>query len=232
MLYEPADDLKSKDAGDAVRPGVMQSIVDNVVKQPKSYSLEVIIPFQPIGRYIAEGVQVAEDMISNIINLFGEDAGNVAHGIFSGLTMGLKYLNQAAQIVGKLPGMQGVSTINKNSLEAMAESGMLLTMKMWSGYDYKYVVIKGLSSEKQPLEDDVFRGTIQVQEMPVLNISKPKDATDTAKISRDGVGGALVTAITAVQSSLIAPIIWLTDIKTAANETTNALGVTKAALGV
>jgi hypothetical protein len=52
ILYEPASEKDSgEDASNPVRVGVMQTIVDNIVLQPKTYRIEAIVPFQPVGRY-------------------------------------------------------------------------------------------------------------------------------------------------------------------------------------
>jgi hypothetical protein len=53
----------------------------------------------------------------------------------------------------------------------MAESGKILTFKTWDSYTYKYVVLNDLVVEKAPAEDDVFRASFRLQEMPVLSIA-------------------------------------------------------------
>lgn len=52
ILYEPQQDGKfyTAEASNQMRRGVMQTIVDNAVKQPTTYNMEIIVPFQPIGR--------------------------------------------------------------------------------------------------------------------------------------------------------------------------------------
>jgi hypothetical protein len=55
----------------------------------------------------------------------------------------------------------------------MAESGHILRMKLWTGYNYKYVMLTGLTTDKRPTEDDVFRVSMALREIPVLNVTKP-----------------------------------------------------------
>jgi hypothetical protein len=117
----------------------------------------------------------------------------------------------AAEMAGKLPNMDGLSFINKNSLEAMAESGRILTMKMWTGYEYKYVVITGMTLDKQPQEDDSFRGTLQLQEVPVLTMTEP-DKKKASVINREEAAKAVLK----VHKALIEPLVAITQVKDAA----------------
>lgn len=90
-------------------------------------------------------------------------------------------------------------------------------MKMWTGYEYKFVLITNMTYDKDPKEDDVFRATLTLQEMPVLAIAKP-DAPKLNQINRTWAA----TAITAMQRSLIAPLVMMTDVEQAAGSS-NAL---------
>jgi hypothetical protein len=212
ILYEPQNKTV-QELYDFMRPGVMQTITDNIVAQPKTYQLEVIVPFQPVGRYISEGIKTVSDMIVSFSDLLGgNEFTDVWEGIFSSVFSLLKTANTAAEFAGKLPGMDGTSYINKNSLAAMAESRRTLCMKMWTGYDYKFVSITALTIKKQPLEDDVFRATLQLEEMPVLNVSKPNPMAQASSVDRNWA----VTAISAVQGALVAPLVAMTGVKTAA----------------
>jgi hypothetical protein len=161
ILYEPENDEKisAAELAGSTRLPVMQTIVDNVVKNPRTYKMEIIVPFQPIGRYVTEGVKTMSDTIAGIGDLAGGKGGavftDIWEGIFSSVFSLLKAGNQIAGLIGKLPGMAGVSYINMNSLEAMADSCRTLCMKMWTGYEYKYVIITDMAYDKDPKEDDV-----------------------------------------------------------------------------
>jgi hypothetical protein len=217
ILYEPAEDGRTaaEKMADPLREGVMQTVVDNVVKNPRTYNMEVIVPFQPIGRYIGEGVKTISDMVVAFSDLLGgSNPGGFTdwwEGVFSSVFSLLKTAGTAAEFAGKLPGTDGVSYINMNSLEAMADSCRTLCMKMWTGYDYKFVMITGMTYDKDPKEDDVFRATLTLQEMPVLAASKP-ESPKVNSIDRNWA----VTAITAVQGALISPLVAMTGVKQAA----------------
>jgi hypothetical protein len=212
ILYEPQGDnkLTEQEMSDGLRHGVMQTIVDNSVKQPTTYRMEIIVPFQPIGRYITDGIKTLTDTITGIGDLTGGVMGGfstVWETIFSTVFSSLKTINTVADVVGKLPGMDGASYINMNSLEAMADSCRVLCMKMWTGYDYKFAMITGMTHDKQPNEDGIFRAALTLQEIPVLAVTRPANPKAPA-ISRNGA----VTAISAVQGALVAPLIEWTGV--------------------
>jgi hypothetical protein len=217
ILYEPTVDEKiaAKDLSDPLRPQVVQTVVDNAVKNPRTYTMEIIVPFQPIGRYISEGVKTISDMVAAFSDLLGGDTpGGFTdwwEGIFSSVFSVVKTASTAAEFAGKLPGMDGVSYINMNSLEAMADSCRTLCMKMWTGYAYTFAMITDLTYDKDPKEDDVFRASLKLQEIPVLVVTKPKNK-DAGTIKRNWAA----TAITAVQGALISPLVAMTGVKQAA----------------
>jgi hypothetical protein len=225
IMYEPpnakpADTAEGAGAdawlADRLRPGVMQTITDNIVGQPKTYQMEVIIPFQPIGRYINEGLNTGLAIIEGIVGMFGESKGfDVVKSTFSGVQALFTTFNKVVETISKLPidDTGGAAFINKNSLEAMAESGKVLTMKMWTGYQFKYVVITGMTIDKQPQEDGVFRGTLQLKEMPVLTMTVP-DKPVTSAVTRS----TTAKVITAVQGTLSRPLIALMNVDEASGE--------------
>jgi hypothetical protein len=229
ILYEPQGDetLSAKELADQLRENVIRSVIDNSVKQPTTYSMEIVVPFQPIGRYVTEGVKTVSDMISSFSDLLGgTEFTDVWEGVLSSVFAFLKTAGTAAEFAGKLPGMNGVSYINMNSLEAMAESCRTLCLKMWTGYDYKYVQITNMTFKKKGTEDDVFRATLTLQEKPVLAVSRPGNMTAHA-IKRNWA----VTAISAVQGALVSPLISLTGVRDAAGSSETNVGMIKKMLG-
>jgi hypothetical protein len=160
---------------------------------------------------VTDGIKTFTDIITGLGDLFGGSApGGFTdwwESIFSSVFAVLKTAHTAAEIAGRLPGMDGSSYINMNSLEAMADSCRTLCMKMWTGYDYKYVMITNMTYDKNPTEDGVFRAALSLQEMPVLAISSPSEPQPEV-IKRNWA----VTAISAVQGVLVKPLMWLTGV--------------------
>jgi hypothetical protein len=249
ILYEPQGDgrMGADKHADPMRPGVMRTVVDNAVKQPTAYTMEIIVPFQPVGRYVTDGIKIISDMIAGISDLFSGDASegfaDVWGGYFSSVFSLLKNVNTITDTAGKMSGMagkmsgmdgklpgtdmEGVSYINMNSLEAMADSCRTLCMKMWTGYDYKYVMITGMTYDKNPAEDNVFRASLSLQEMPVLAVSRPASPKPDA-IDRNWA----VTAVSVAQGALVTPLLALTGVKDAAGGGESGVGRIKNTLGV
>lgn len=186
------------------------------MKKPPSYNLEIIVPFQPIGPYIARGFSEASGMIRGFIDLFGGDS-SVYENIMAITMDTISSAGRLADLSTKFPKnlleTDAMAHLNKNSLVAMFESDKVLTMKLWNGYNYKFVMMTNLTLEKVPTEDGVFRGTMQVQEMPVLSVTAV-DAGTPPKPNRNWAA----TAINWTQGALAAIPIAFTGVKKAAGD--------------
>ena len=216
LLYEQGGDVK--EPWDAMRPNTMRAIIDNVVKKPTVYSVEAVVPFQPGGKVVS-----ALKMATDVVSIFSEILGPSVHmeafeGIFGSVFSALGTVSKVADTLGKLPGTDGVSYINMNSLEAMADGCRTVCMKMWTGYEYRYGLISGMTHEKRPLEDDVFRVSFTLQEMPVLTLSPPEQK----KPYHAQVGWTVKNTAASAQEMLAKPLIDFTGVREAAGEGASA----------
>lgn len=185
LLYEPqAQNATSQILADQIRPGVQEVIVDNSVVKPKTYQMEVVLPFQTFSKQFARTLKEMQQIVDGFTEIF---AGQVAfENLASGIAPSVKMATQLADIAASVTqNTEMAKYVNKNSLEAMATGQKVLTMKMWTGYDYKYVQITGLDITKQPNEDDVFRATIQLKERPVLTMTPVTDVLTPSGIDRN-----------------------------------------------
>ena len=195
ILYEPGNNkLTVQDMANKTRPGVQEVIVDNVVRKPKEYTLQVVIPFKLVAPQFTRTVGDAVAMLDGMTEVMS----GVSPSALLGSVPTISVLNVAAQTASKivdiassLQGNDAANHINKNSIEAMWERGQVLKMKMWSGYQYKYVVITNVNIKKVGKEDDVFRGTIKIKELPVLSVTQPRDGNKpTGKVNTNWVTDA------------------------------------------
>lgn len=172
LLYEPQVTDTTKIQGDMMRDSVLRTVVDNAVRDPRTYTINAILPYQPLGRYVAEGSLLFDTIAVFLSELASGDSGltKALANIGAASSVVARAYDVAADSASKLPFMQDVSRINKDSLDAMQERSHLLCMKMWTGYDYKYVMITSMNIDKRPHEDDVYRLVLNVQEMPVMSI--------------------------------------------------------------
>lgn len=207
LVYEQKE---KEDLADGMRNNAMRAIIDNSVRQPTTYNMEAIVPFQPIGRQITDSIKLVSDMITGFSELLGSELFlPVWEGSMATVFAAMKMANASVDSAGKLPGMDSAAYVNMNSLEAMASSCRVLCMKMWTGYQYKYVQITNMVPDKQPTEDDVYRVSMQLKEMPVLSVSPPE-------VKSGKKSDWAVKIIGTAQAASVAPLIGLTDVKRAA----------------
>jgi hypothetical protein len=200
ILFEPQGDAQAKDAASPFRQGVMRNIVDNIVAQPKTYSLEIIVPYLPFGRTYHDWQNVLTAVIDSMMEW--QQLGSMLLGTITGsIQYTLSMVAKLETLLGNLTS-ENVRQINKNSLEAMAESNKILIMKMWTGWHYKYAAITGLTFDKNPLEDNMFRATLQLKEMPVLSLTQPKSLETTVQSKQSTLSTLLSSAYNTVSKPL------------------------------
>lgn len=220
MLYEPPKPDSPNPATDPLRKGVMETVVDNIVNKPVQYKLEVIVPYSVVNSQFGRTIAQFNQILGAFSLMFGAEASavvtnimNVATHIFQGYR---EIVNLTDVVRSVVPEQQDYTMVNKQSLEAMWEAKRQLTFKLWTGYNYKYVIINDLSLEKQPTEDDVFRGSITLQELPVLSVAPVKPAGVNNNLQ--GRAKIFVERATALQSSTVQPLIAFTGVRSASGK--------------
>jgi hypothetical protein len=188
---------------DASKKAVTQVITDNTVIEPKTYQLEVLVPYDMTQIMTMQPVMNFTTMHS-ALNLKEtaplEKASSVAvacvKAIFDmfGATYSINMSNLRTATIDSV----SEKDYNKKSLEAMWKNRSLCIMKLWSGWDFKDVVITNMSINKQPTEDNIYRGSITVQEVPVLtmlasNTLLGKDYLESIKQQKAKLENALHT---------------------------------------
>jgi hypothetical protein len=161
----------------------MQTIADNIVIQPKEYKVSAVVPFMPFGSFAKMGAAVT-DSEHGIMSLFSEVLDESSQLLMAQrmeplleqtrtvrTALGDNFLARQESDTSLSDLISPERMINKNSLDAMFESGKLLAFKTWMGTECRYVVITEVSSEKRGLEDDVWRVNLSLSEMPVLSLT-------------------------------------------------------------
>ena len=198
ILYEPQENATVKELATKLREGAVQSIVDSTVRKQKTYNIEAIVPYLPTDK-MQNGISAVTGVLSAFVSEFG---GSGAQDFVNGMQAAVGMADMASSVisaVAKLPSFNGASYTNMNSLEAMAESCRPVCMKMWTGYDYKFVEILSMEKSKNGTEDGVFRVNMQVRERPILTTAKPKGGTSSK-------AGLLATIMATTQRALTEPL--------------------------
>lgn len=171
LIFYHEDTGKSDDS----KKAVTQVISDNIVVKPKTYQLEVLIPYamsQVINSNFMQNVRlIPPDLLaSNIaeVNYSVSVVTAVIKALFDSFdsVASLDFSSDTSATISAL----GEKDYNKKSLEAMWKNRSLCVMKTWDGWNFKDVAITGLHIDKKPDEDNMYRGTITVQEVPVFTM--------------------------------------------------------------
>lgn len=196
----------------------MEVIMDNVVIQPKTYQMEVIIPATLIGPYIQQGMQKLNAMVDFMSqsDIVGTDTANKIETGMRVAQSAFDIVNGAAKVADKVlgameTGSTQIATMNKNSLDAMISSGHELCFKKWTGYDYSYGVLTNVDITKKPTEEGVYRGTLSFQETPILNISQ-RDARKAVSSVAANVSYYAAQTARVVNLALALPFMKITGV--------------------
>lgn len=182
------------DGTDSTSGGLMNIVADNIIIKPKEYKLDIIIPANS-STFLNSSFSV--DSLMNVNNF-----------IFSGNTNsnGLNTINRITNICIStvetlLKGLYGTSIsassilnmllqqqdYNKTSLEEMWKNRRIIKMKMWNGWNFKYLVIKSLDIVKTGEDGDFYTANLTCQEIPILTLRNQTKNTKlfvTDKISK------------------------------------------------
>ena len=178
--------------------GALNVIADNIVIKPKQYKLDVIIPYKELSLLNQSFVFNQETMheIQQTLMAGGESSESisVAKSVASWATLSQPYVKFIKEILSTLMthSWQSFSTesvkdfinntmnqpdYNKNSLELMWRLRRVLKLKVWNSWKYKYVVINDIDISKDGAENGVYRGSITVQEIPMLTLHSKQIGT-------------------------------------------------------
>lgn len=170
------------DNKDATRGSLLDIVADNVVVKPKTYKMEVLVPFTPdacLNQY-----QLDNDAIMGAFSFAtqgkdGELMNQLGFSIYNRVvsnTVGILRLILSA--LGVDLNFSSVSSalleqddINKRSLEAMRDNRGVVKLKMWNGWKFKYLIITSLDLSKSGEIEGFYEGTITLQELPVITIA-------------------------------------------------------------
>ena len=167
---------------DATRGSLLDIVADNVVVKPKTYKMDVLVPFTPdacLNQY-----QMDNDTLMNtvsfatqgnegeLIDKFGFSVYNrivsnsigIMRLIFSALGVDLNFASVSSALLEQ-------DDINKRSLEAMRDNRGIVKLKMWNGWKFKYLIITSLDLSKSGEIEGFYEGTITLQELPVITIA-------------------------------------------------------------
>lgn len=182
-------DSASESGKDSVRAGLTNIVADNIIIKPKVYKLDVLIPMN-MNTFFSGGYFHVGNVASANAFMFSSGANQGSKQLssvmdFASKTMGiLKTLFNA--IYGSEMSANSVFTMlcsqqdyNKNSIEYMWRNRRILKLKIWNGWQFKYLAITNFEVTKEGESGTFFEGTITCQELPIITLKSEAGALKT-----------------------------------------------------
>lgn len=165
-------------------------VADNIVLQPKQWKLDILIPYgtklSPFASYPALHLGQTSGVLSGMAQGSGwKNFWSVTSTLLAGAqtiidSASLMFSSISAAAGTGVSELLSVPDYNKRSLEAMWRKRGVYRMKLWNSWRSVYVAITNLDVHKEPTEDNIYRASMTVQEMPMLNYGGMRGALSQA----------------------------------------------------
>lgn len=175
-----------------VNGGVTSVVADNIVNKPKTYKMEVIVPYDNLtcmfntsytNAYQQSAIIPAIDSESPT-GSFVKSTQSLLSYTTSSLSLAKKAIDMILNTLNIVPStLTNIPKYNKNSLEAMWRNRTILKMKMWDGWNFKYVAITGFDISKEATEEGVEEATLTLTEVPIMLMKPKSEALKDKKIA-------------------------------------------------
>lgn len=177
---------ESTESTDGVKGSLLNIVSDNIIIKPKTYKLKVIIPMN-IDSFL-------NFSLSNITNVNAFILTKGKKDLSYGLNVASKTIGILRTLFTALYGVEvSASSIftmlceqqeyNKNSIEYMWRNRRIIKMKLWTGWQFKYLVIQNFEVTKQGEAGEFFEGNLVCQEVPILTL-RPSSKLATTQLSK------------------------------------------------
>lgn len=186
ILFESEAALAANATG--FRPSVVHVVADNIVNEPVIHKLECLLPADALAKMFSTTAtdirNVAEFISTHQGASFGVNTGSsgaaadaagiitlfeIVRAIFTGLSAATALVKKTLDLLRTFSGKS--TDYNRRSLMSMSRRRTIIKYKHWASWELKNVAIVGLSISKVGTEDDYFRASVELQEMPILYIA-------------------------------------------------------------
>lgn len=176
ILFEP-DNTVTKTTQE-YRKSAINIVADNVVNEPVQYKLECLIPMNAVSRSLTDMNNILNTVPAYAYSVYGDNsfAGDLVNmiettrAVMTTIGSTVSTISKVLSVIRKTNGKD--TDYNKRSLLSMARRRAILRYKPWNTWETKTVVITGISINKAGTEDDFYRASVELQEMPILYIGK------------------------------------------------------------
>ena len=181
------------DDTDGVKAGLMNIVADNIIIKPKVYKLDVLVPMN-MDTFFSGGYFNINNVVNTNAFMFSSGANQGNKQLSSVMNIASKTMGILRTLFTALYGTEisanSIFTMlcqqqdyNKNSIEYMWRNRRILKLKMWTGWQFKYLVIQNFEVTKDGENGSFFEGTLTCQEMPIITL-KNKSSVATTFMSK------------------------------------------------
>lgn len=211
LFYNTEGDNK-----DSVKAGLMNIVADNIIIKPKVYKLDVLVPMN-MDTFFSGGYFNINNVVNTNAFMFSSGANQGNKQLSSVMNIASKTMGILRTLFTALYGTEiSASSIftmlcqqqdyNKNSIEYMWRNRRILKLKMWNGWQFKYLVIQNFAITKDGENGSFFEGTLTCQEMPIITLKNRSSIATTfmSKISSvlgKGIKTATETFVSAMEAT-------------------------------
>lgn len=182
------------DDTDGVKAGLMNIVADNIIIKPKVYKLDILVPMN-MDTFFSGGYFNINNVVNTNAFMFSSGANQGNKQLSSVMNIASKTMGILRTLFTALYGTEiSASSIftmlcqqqdyNKNSIEYMWRNRRILKLKMWTGWQFKYLVIQNFEVTKDGENGSFFEGTLTCQEMPIITLKNNSSATATTFMSK------------------------------------------------
>lgn len=211
LFYNTEGDNK-----DSVKAGLMNIVADNIIIKPKVYKLDVLVPMN-MDTFFSGGYFNINNVVNTNAFMFSSGANQGNKQLSSVMNIASKTMGILRTLFTALYGTEiSASSIftmlcqqqdyNKNSIEYMWRNRRILKLKMWNGWQFKYLVIQNFAITKDGENGSFFEGTLTCQEIPIITLKNRSSIATTfmSKISSvlgKGIKTATETFVNAMEAT-------------------------------
>lgn len=204
------------DDKDSVKAGLMNIVADNIIIKPKVYKLDVLVPMN-MDTFFSGGYFNINNVVNTNAFMFSSGANQGNKQLSSVMNIASKTMGILRTLFTALYGTEiSASSIftmlcqqqdyNKNSIEYMWRNRRILKLKMWNGWQFKYLIIQNFAITKDGENGSFFEGTLTCQEMPIITLKNSSSVVTTfmSKISSvlgKGIKTATETFVNAMEAT-------------------------------
>lgn len=182
------------DSTDSTKGGIMNIVADNIITQPKEYKLDLLVPANGT-KFMSTAFSV--DSLYNVTNFVTNQGStsNQINALHTACTWEVDIgIKATTDLLEALYGTEiGASSIlnmllrqqdyNKASLEDMWRNRRIIKMKLWNGWNFKYLVIKNLDITKTGDEEGFYTADLTCQEVPIMTFRRQASNTSLSILS-------------------------------------------------